>query len=169
MTATGTKPARQLFVPKEVVVGFSAENLKTPFILRCGAVIIDYLLFILFPAVFLLIGRAAGNDGSALLNSEFNNVGWLLAILVGFSNLIVLPAISGRTAGKFAAGLQIVRKDGSPPSVKQLVLRQTLGYLLTLGTGGLGFVLSTLSRKGRALHDLLFGTVVIFAKKETLS
>jgi uncharacterized RDD family membrane protein YckC len=34
-----------------------------------------------------------------------------------------------------------------------------------LGSLGLGFLMSVFSRKGRALHDYLSGTLVIYAQK----
>jgi uncharacterized RDD family membrane protein YckC len=39
---------------------------------------------------------------------------------------------------------------------------------LTLLTLGLGFIFSAFNRKGRALHDYLAGTVVIFGRRRVL-
>jgi uncharacterized RDD family membrane protein YckC len=108
-----------------------------------------------------------GNDGSALINSELNNMGWLLAILLAVSNLILLPVIAGRTAGKFITGLTVVGSDGLLPSAKAILMRQTVGYLLVLLSGGITLLVAVFDRKGRALHDILSGTVVIFAEKST--
>ncbi len=150
----------------EAVVNFSAEAVKAPFFLRLGAVFIDYILIIAFPAVFLIISRFSGLDGAALINSELNNIGWLLAILVGISNLVLLPAISARSLGKFATGLRIVRSDGTVPTLRAMLFRQTFGYIIVIGSLGLGFLTSVFSRKGRALHDYLAGTLVIYARKQ---
>ncbi len=151
----------------EKVVDFKPEAVKAPFMLRVGALCIDYILLVACPAIFLLLSRFYGNDGAALLSSELNNIGWLLSLLLGFSNLIVLPIISGRSIGKFATGIQIVGLDGRTPSVGSMALRQTLGYMLVLGSAGIGFITSVFSSKGRALHDYIAGTVVIFANKKS--
>lgn len=154
---------------KENVIEFSADVVKAPFSLRCGAVLIDYIVIFAAPVIFLLIGRSMGEDGAGLLNGQINNVGWLTAILLAVSNLVVLPMISGRSIGKAVAGLLIVSNSGGPASVRSLFFRQTIGYLLLFASGGLGFFISIFSSKGRALHDFLFGTVVIYAEKARVS
>ncbi len=173
MTQTKVKPGRKAIGPPpkkriiaEKVIDFQPESVHAPFLLRLGSACIDYILLVACPAIFLLLSRLYGNDGAALLNSELNNIGWLLSLLLGFSNLIVLPVISGRSIGKFATGIRIVGMDGRIPSIGSMALRQTLGYLLVVGSAGLAFLTSVFSSKGRALHDYLAGTVVIFASKK---
>jgi uncharacterized RDD family membrane protein YckC len=60
-------------------------------------------------------------------------------------------------------GLRIERRDGERAGFARTLLRHTLGYLLSLLTLGLGFLLAAFNREGRALHDLLAGTVVVRA------
>lgn len=151
--------------PEEVIVNFEAEKLKAPFLLRCGALMIDYVLFISVPVIALLIGRYMGNDGAKLLDSQLSTVGWLIAVLIGVTNFILLPMFTGQSIGKMLTGLSVVRTDGRVPSFVNLLLRHFIGYPLTFITGGLGFLLSIINAKGRALHDFIAGTVVIYGKK----
>ncbi|MGI8813697.1 MAG: RDD family protein [Pyrinomonadaceae bacterium] len=153
----------------EIVVGFSPEAVSAPFFLRCGALLLDYLLFIAFPVICLVLGRMSGDDGAKLLSSEWNTAGWLIAILFGIVNSIVLPVFSGQSLGKIATGLRIIGINGRPATHRMLALRQTLGYLLTILSLGLGFFLSVFSSKGRALHDYIASTVVIYAKRSVRS
>lgn len=150
---------------KEVIVGFEAASVAAPFILRCGAVLIDYILVLTIPVAALLLGRYVGNDGAKLVSGTLNDTGWLVAALVGASNLVVLPMFTGRSVGKMMTGLRIVRIDGSAPSPTRIALRQSLGWLITAFTLGTGFFVSALNRSGRSLHDYLFGTVVIHAER----
>jgi uncharacterized RDD family membrane protein YckC len=150
---------------REIVVGFSPEAVKAPFFLRCGALIIDYIIVIAIPVIGLLISRFTGNDGAKLLNEGTSGASWLVAALVGFTNIVFLPMFSGQTIGKIVTGLRIVRIDGTAPTIGAIAFRQTAGYLLTLATAGIGFILSVFSGKGRALHDYLSGTVVIYADR----
>ena len=150
---------------REVIVGFSPEKVKAPFLLRCGALIIDYIIVIAIPVIGLLLSRFAGNDGAKLLNDGLNNAGWLIAVLVGIVNIVLLPMFSGQTVGKIVTGIRIVNIDGSAPSVRAIAIRQTGGLFLTLLSGGLGYFLSFFSSKGRALHDYITGTVVIYADR----
>ncbi|HEX6278835.1 MAG TPA: RDD family protein [Pyrinomonadaceae bacterium] len=152
------KPASR----KITVVEFDPVEMRAPFFLRCGALAFDYLLVIIWPVIGLLLGRALGIDGAKLLVGELNNIAWLIAILVGLSNTVLLPLVTGQSLGKMITGLRIVSSDGSSPGIGTLLFRQTLGYLLTLGSLGLGFVVSAFSSKGRALHDYVSGTQVAF-------
>ena len=54
--------------PEQVVVDFDAERLRAPFLLRCGAFLIDYILLVCIPVLFLILGRFYGIDGVKLLN-----------------------------------------------------------------------------------------------------
>ena len=149
----------------EIIVGFSPEAVQAPFFLRCGALLLDYLLFIAFPVICLILARLSGDDGAKLLSSEWNTAGWMIGILFGIVNSIVLPVFSGQSLGKIATGLRIVAINGTAASHRALALRQTFGYLLTILSLGLGFLLSVFSSKGRALHDYVASTVVIYAKR----
>src|SRR5688572_4426284 len=147
---------------KEVVVGFDPVWLKAPFFLRCGAAVIDYLLLIVIPVCGLLLSRFLGNDGTRLVNSEINNFAWLLAILAAVCNMLLLPTVIGQSVGKMVTGLRIVRLNGESATAGTIMLRQVLGYVLTLLTGGLGYFFSVFSSKGRALHDYLSETIVVY-------
>lgn len=147
---------------------FTPESLTAPFFLRCGALMIDYILVIAIPVICMLISRYSGNDGAKLLTSEINNAGWLIAILLGITNLVIFPMFSGQSLGKMLTGLRIVKTDGRSVPFGTILFRHTFGYLLTLLTGGLGFLFSVFNRKGRALHDYLSGTVVIYGNKRIL-
>ncbi len=151
--------------PGHIVVDFDPERLRAPFLLRCGSFLIDYILLVCIPVASLLLGRFYGVDGMKLLNSELSNTGWLIMFLLAITNFVIFPMFSGQSIGKMLTGIRIVRKDGTPATFGQLLLRHTIGYLLTAITGGLGFLFSALNQKGRALHDLIGGTVVIYGKQ----
>ena len=152
--------------PEKIVVNFDAERLKAPFLLRCGAFLIDYILLVCIPVLALILGRFYGVDGAKLLNSELSSTGWVIMLLLALTNFVIFPMFGGQSIGKMLTGIRIVQKDGSPPTFLQLLLRHTIGYLLTALTGGLGFLFSALNEKGRALQDLIGGTVVIYGKQK---
>lgn len=90
---------------------------------------------------------------------------WFLSIVFFFFNIVVLPAFTGRSLGKMLTGLRVVNRDGSIPKHRTIIFRQTIGLLLTALTLGLGFLLSVFGKSGRALHDLVSGTVVVHGKR----
>ncbi|HEX8395883.1 MAG TPA: RDD family protein [Pyrinomonadaceae bacterium] len=147
------------------VVGFDAERFQAPFALRCGALLIDYLLLVSAPAVTFLMASSRGLSGVKLWRDPSLSVGWLIALLVLVTNFIILPVVLGRTIGKFATGLRVVAQDGSNPTFVAAALRHLVGYPLTLLTGGLGFAFAAFNRKGRALHDFVGGTIVVRASR----
>ena len=92
-----------------------------------------------------------------------------LRILLLVAVLIVYPVtfetlLRGRTPGKAALGLRVVRDDGGPIGFRQALVRGLAGAALerpgiTLFTGGV--LCSLLNAKGKRLGDLLAGTVVL--------
>jgi uncharacterized RDD family membrane protein YckC len=71
-------------------------------------------------------------------------------------------AVSGRTLGMAIVGLAAVNRDGSPIRPRQGVVR-VLAFPLSFLFFGLGFVGIVLQQERRALHDLIAGTVVVYA------
>lgn len=166
MTAKAEKVSAPIKTkPEEKIIDFQPEMLKAPFSLRCGALLIDYILLIAAPVSALLLGRTFGEDGRKLLDGQLTNAGWLIAILVLLTNFIIFPMMSGQTVGKMLTGLRIVKTDGSSPSLVNLIVRHLIGYPLIILTAGLGFLISVISPNGRSLSDLISGTIVIRGKK----
>lgn len=139
------------------------ERLRAPFSLRCGALLVDYILVVGVVAFATLLARAFGDGrrGGGLLLTT----GYLVALGVGFLNFVVVTAFSGRTVGKWVAGLRIERRDGVALSFGRALLRHLVGYPLTLLTLGLGFLVAAFSSEGRALHDFVAGTVVVRGRR----
>lgn len=138
----------------------TAGRQPAPFSLRCGAVLIDYILLVGIVAFSTIIARMLGGGARSAGNSA-EAVGLLTAICVAFLDLGVLAGLTGRTVGKWATGLRIERNDGGEPGIGTALLRHFIGYPVSFLTLGLGFLLAALSERGRALHDLIAGTVVV--------
>lgn len=165
-TASRNAVARRTETPNQVkVIGFDAERFRAPFALRCGALLIDYLILVAPPAIAFLTASSKGLSGMKLWRDSTLSVGWLIAVLILISNFIILPVVSGRTLGKFVTGLSVVSTDGSNPTFVSAIIRHLVGYPLTLLTGGLGFAFAAFNANGRALHDLLAGTIVVQASR----
>ena len=136
------------------------ERLRAPFSLRCGALLIDYIVVVGVLALATLLARVTG-DGGRRAGSFILFVGYITTAGVAFVNFVLLANLSGRTLGKWIAGLRIERRDGEPLSVGRALLRHLVGYPVTLLTFGLGFLFAAFDTQGRALHDWLAGTVVV--------
>jgi uncharacterized RDD family membrane protein YckC len=143
-----------------VVFEAHRRRVRAPFSLRCGAVLVDYTLAVAIIAFTTLLARTVGGSvrwtGEAMLA-----VGYLASLVALLLNFLVLPVFTGATVGKWATGLRIERLSGERLGFGHATLRHTLGYLASLITLGLGFLLAAFDAEGRALHDRIAGTVVV--------
>jgi len=141
---------------------FPAAQLKAPFFLRCAALCIDYMLLLMVPILWLMYSVYFG-DGPAA--GSLSVTVWLFTVIIWVIDFLALPLFRGQTLGKMVAGLSIVKKDGSPARLGSIVLRNVVGYLLTISTLGIGFLVAAVNTSGRALHDYVAGTVVVHARR----
>ena len=140
------------------------EVIYAPFALRCGAMLIDYVLVAAIFAFTTVMARPFGG-GARTAGSAVETLGYLAAIAVAIFSFVVLAGLRGQTLGKWATGLQIERTNGEPVGFRRALLRHLIGYPLSLITLGMGFLLIAFSAKGRALHDLIACTVVVRMRK----
>ena len=149
--------------PQKVRPRREAQNLpavRAPFSLRCGAILIDYVILVAIIAFSTLVSRLMGGGARTAGNSS-ETIGTVLSIVIAALDLGVLPGLTGLTIGKWATGLRIRRADGQPIGIGRAFLRHFVGYPLSLLTLGLGFLVSAFTPRGRGLHDLIAGTIVV--------
>jgi len=133
---------------------------RAPFALRCGALLIDYIVLALVLTFSILIARLMGG-GARLAGGTAEKVGIVLTLIVAVADLGVMAGITGRSIGKWTTGLRIEGVNGGAPGILRAVIRHFIGYPLSLIPFALGFLIVTVSPTGRALHDYLAGTVVV--------
>jgi uncharacterized RDD family membrane protein YckC len=158
-----TAAAETVAVQRNVKPGLPVQNLariRGPFSLRCGAILIDYIVLIAILAFSTLISRLLGG-GARSAGSSSLSVGLFLTVAVAALDLGVLPGLTGLTIGKWATGLRIRRSDGTELGIGRAFLRHFIGYPLSALTLGLGFIIAALNARGRGLHDLIAGTIVV--------
>jgi uncharacterized RDD family membrane protein YckC len=156
----GLAERKQERMRERIVVETRRRRVRAPFSLRCGALLVDYTLVVAIIAFATLFARTLG--GSVSLTGEATlGIGYLLSLSVLLVNFLVLPVFTGTTVGKWATGLRIERQSGEPLGFGHATLRHTLGYLVSLLTLGLGFLVAAFDPEGRALHDRIAGTIVV--------
>ncbi len=141
----------------DAIIDFSPERMKAPFFLRCAALAFDYMLLLTPPILWLLLSELFDEHGTA----SIAGAAWLIGVILFIANFLVFPIVRGQTLGKKICGLTIVKKDGSDVTIGNILIRNLLGYLLTVLTLGLGFLIAAVNSSGRTLHDLLAGTIVV--------
>ena len=133
---------------------------RAPFALRCGALLIDYILLVLILTFSIMVARLMGG-GARMAGGTAEKVGLLITLVVAVADLGVAAGLRGKTVGKWTTGLRIERMHGGPPGIARALLRHFVGYPLSLLPLGLGFLIVTVMPTGRSLHDFIAGTVVV--------
>jgi len=133
---------------------------RAPFALRCGAILIDYILLALILTFSTIAARMMGG-GARLAGGTAEKIGILFALIAAVLDLGVLAGLTGKSIGKWTCGLRLERTDGSVPGFGWAMLRHFVGYPVSFFLFGIGFLIAIVNPTGRALHDLMAGTVVI--------
>lgn len=146
----------ELVTGEAVVLGLQPARLPS----RALAIAID-LAVLLTVFVLLSIGLAVATvtlDEAAVAAIA---VASFLLVLVG-GPVAVETLSHGRSLGKLACGLRVVRDDGGPIRFRHALVRGAMGVVEVLGTFGVvGCVASLVSARGRRLGDVFAGTLVV--------
>jgi uncharacterized RDD family membrane protein YckC len=115
-------------------------------------------LTFMFGGVFVVAGAVSVVDDS--LAAAIGLV-FYLAVVVGYP--VAWETFSrGRSPGKMALGLRVVREDGGPVRFRQAFVRGLLAVVeIWMTFGVVALVTSLASTQGRRVGDFLAGTVVI--------
>jgi uncharacterized RDD family membrane protein YckC len=111
--------------------------------------------FILLFVIVLVVGRLF--DGADIDTAAAITVCIVVFVFVGY-NVILETIWRGRTLGKAALGLRVVRDDGGPARFRHALVR---GIMWPLEGWGPALIASILNKRGKRLGDLLAGTIVV--------
>ncbi|HMO10077.1 MAG TPA: RDD family protein [Actinotalea sp.] len=140
--------------------GVALDARPASFASRTLAAVIDAIAIgTVGTAVLILSATAgAGLDGAAQAALA---IGTVVLLLVGVPTLVETLS-RGRSLGKLALGLRVVRDDGGPVRFRHAVLRALVGmFELWMTAGSVALFTSLLHRKGKRLGDVLAGTYAI--------
>ena len=137
--------------------GVALESGAAPVTMRMLSGLIDVSVTI----ALLIFG------GSVIDALPFNlNGAWgaALVVVLLFTVFVLIPMTvetltRGKSLGRLAAGLRVVRDDGGPVTIRQAFIRALVGVLeiyMTAGTLAVG--VSMLSERGKRIGDYLAGT-----------
>ena len=133
--------------PVSAAASADTSEFSAGFWIRGGAYMIDGFLVAIVSIVLTFILPGA--------------LGILARLLVSAGYFTVMPVMNqGQTVGKMAAGVAVVRDDGSPLTYGRAFVRW-IGYLISGITLCLGFVCAAFTPRKRALHDYLADTRVV--------
>ncbi|RMB84707.1 hypothetical protein CTZ28_18425 [Streptomyces shenzhenensis] len=127
---------------------------------RALAVLLDLavaMLVYIAVATVLVMSTASLDDAAQVALS----IASFLLVLVG-GPIAVETLSHGRSLGKMACGLRVVRDDGGPIRFRHALMRGALGVVEILLTFGvIACIASLVSARGRRLGDVFAGTLVV--------
>jgi uncharacterized RDD family membrane protein YckC len=124
------------------------------------AVLIDLIVtVVVYIAVTIaLVAASASLDDAAQMALS---IAAFLLVLVG-GPIAVETLSHGRSLGKLAVGLRVVRDDGGPTRFRHALVRGAIGVVEILMTFGVvACIASLVSARGRRLGDVFAGTLVV--------
>jgi uncharacterized RDD family membrane protein YckC len=146
----------ELVVGEAVVLELRLAKLAS----RALALALDLVVQIiaLFVGTLVLAGVVGGSDES--LAAAITLV-FVVAIVLGYP--VAFETLTrGRSLGKLAMGLRVVREDGGPIRFRHAFVRGLMGIVeLWMTSGTIALISSLASTRGKRVGDYLAGTVVI--------
>ena len=154
-----------LETPENIEVHFELAGLGT----RFCAMLVDSLLLAAVSLVLLLFMALMDFSVSSLFESKGSRH-WLAAAIAAV--LIVLLSegyfilfewlMRGQTPGKKALKIRVIRDDGTPATIRELLVRNILRLIDFLPFSyGVGAIVMFASRLSKRLGDIAAGTIVI--------
>nr|WP_240982985.1 RDD family protein [Streptomyces sp. S3(2020)] len=127
---------------------------------RALAVLLDLLVGVI---VYMLVTIALVASTASLDEAAQFAVSLASFVLVMVGGPIAVETLSrGRSLGKLACGLRVVRDDGGPIRFRHALVRGGIGVIEILLTFGVvACVASLVSARGRRLGDVFAGTLVV--------
>ncbi|MGW5665162.1 RDD family protein [Streptomyces sp. NPDC003758] len=127
---------------------------------RALAVLLDLVVAVLV-YVLVMIALVASTSGLDEAAQTAVSIAAFVLVLVG-GPIAVETLSHGRSLGKLACGLRVVRDDGGPIRFRHALVRGAVGVVEILTTFGVvACIASLVSARGRRLGDVFAGTLVV--------
>ncbi|HEY9328158.1 MAG TPA: RDD family protein [Streptomyces sp.] len=146
----------ELVTGDAVMLGLRPAKLPS----RALALVID---LVAVGTVFVLVSIGLAIATVALDEAALAAVAVATFLLVLVGGPIAVETLShGRSLGKLACGLRVVRDDGGPIRFRHALVRGAMGVVEILATlGAVAAIASLVSARGRRLGDVFAGTLVV--------
>jgi len=149
--------------PSEVVDEEVEDFDLARFVTRATAILID-LVILLGTTTLTLASGLFFADAKYEINSnnfvDFVTTTYLVLLIISSTYFVFLHGLGGRTVGKMAMGIRIVRDDGELIGLREAVIRW-VGYFISVLCGFLGFIWAVFDPQSQTWHDKLAGTYVV--------
>lgn len=145
-----------LVTGEAVALGIQPAKLPS----RALAMVLDIVVYwgVYIILSFGLLAATASLDGAAVAAVY---VATLLLVLIGLP-IAVETLTRGRSLGKLACGLRVLRDDGGPIRFRHAFVRGAVGLVeIQMTLGVVACIASLVSARGRRVGDVFAGTLVV--------
>lgn len=152
-----------LALPDRVFVVSQLVGDPAGFWIRAAAYVIDIVLVVIAGTLMTMLLMGADVEEALTGSTEIGAISSILSEAIAAAYYTVATGRWGRTLGKLALGLRVVRSDGSSLTYLRAFARYWAYYLSFIPLG-LGVIAIALSPQKRAWHDLVADTRVLREK-----
>lgn len=133
------------------------------FWVRYAASLIDGMIVIIPMFILGLVFALVSIGGLADLESEGSGIFLRLFVSVlVWIYFIVMTKNYGATLGKKAMGIKVISDKSENLSWGQVILRETLGKIISTIILYIGYLMAGFTARKQALHDMMASTVVVY-------
>lgn len=143
---------------------------------RSFAYLIDLLIRTILVTAWFVVATLLYNGKLTLETPDDPDGTWYLYVATPATLIYLLYhtvleiSMRGRTPGKRMAGIRIVTRDGSPPTIAAQLVRNVFRLIDSFPVGyGAGLFTCLLTRDHVRVGDLAAGTLMIYENRNTLS
>lgn len=143
------------------------DEIKAGFFVRFAAYCVDmFLVSIALCFIKLPLWVATLFNPDALIARDFifeYSIKDILFYCLQAAYFIIMTYKTGATAGKMLFRIKVVREDGEPLKLFDVVYRETVGRFLSALILNIGYLIAGFSDDKKGLHDILSDTRVVYA------
>ncbi|HRQ36558.1 MAG TPA: RDD family protein [Chloroflexota bacterium] len=150
--------------PENVMFGYEVVGIGSRFM----AALVDSLIIIVLELVLLVGMQFLFQSSAGQMNSVFVAIYILLAfILLGSYYIFFEMRWNGSSPGKKAVKLRVIRRDGTPITLSESIIRNLVRLVDFMPFAyGLGVITMFVDGQARRLGDLAAGTLVVREQAE---
>jgi len=131
------------------------------FWIRWVAITVDSLILII-PNVIVSIISGIILTASGLSKLGVDIIGYLLSMSVAWLYYVLMTYKKGATLGKILVGITVKSEDMQDLPLRKVVIRETIGKLVSALILMIGYIMAGFTTKKQALHDKFAHSVVVY-------
>ena len=131
---------------------------------RLVAAVIDDAIVSILAGGLLIIGLVAFVASEPGVDILLFYAAFAAAFAVVPVYMVGMTAYRGQTLGKMTMGIKVVDSEGNKPNLGMVLMRETLGKLVSATVLYIGFIVILLDEHRRGWHDQISKTFVVRAR-----